>query len=30
MWTNAQTLAQFDPELNAAIEAERVRQEAHI
>jgi glycine hydroxymethyltransferase len=30
MWTNAPTLAQFDPELNAAIEAERVRQEAHI
>jgi glycine hydroxymethyltransferase len=30
MLTNAQTLAQFDPELNAAIEAERGRQEAHI
>ncbi|HWU67292.1 MAG TPA: serine hydroxymethyltransferase [Stenotrophobium sp.] len=30
MWTNAKTLAQFDPELNAAIEAERARQEAHI
>lgn len=30
MWTHAQTLAQFDPELNAAIQAERVRQEAHI
>jgi len=30
MWTNAQTLAQFDPELDAAIQAERVRQEAHI
>ncbi|HUP90745.1 MAG TPA: serine hydroxymethyltransferase [Solimonas sp.] len=30
MWTNAQTLAQFDPELNAAIESERGRQEAHI
>jgi glycine hydroxymethyltransferase len=30
MWTNAPTLAQFDPELSAAIEAERVRQEAHI
>src|SRR6059058_1230091 len=30
MWTNAKTLAQFDPELNAAIQAERARQEAHI
>ena len=30
MWTNAKTLAQFDPELNAAIQAERSRQEAHI
>ena len=30
MWTQAKTLAQFDPELNAAIQAERVRQEAHI
>ncbi len=30
MWTNAKTLAQFDPELNVAIQAERTRQEAHI
>jgi glycine hydroxymethyltransferase len=30
MWTQAQTLAQFDPELDAAIQAERARQEAHI
>src|SRR5437868_14071834 len=30
MWTNAKTLAQFDPELNATIQAERARQEAHI
>ena len=30
MWTNAPSLAQFDPELNAAIQAEKVRQEAHI
>ena len=30
MWTNAKTLAQFDPELNACIQAERARQEAHI
>jgi glycine hydroxymethyltransferase len=30
MWTNAQTLAQADPELARAIEAERARQEAHI
>jgi glycine hydroxymethyltransferase len=30
MWTQAQSLAQADPELNAAIEAERHRQEAHI
>src|ERR671923_32390 len=30
MYSNAQTLAQFDPELNAAIQAERARQEAHI
>ncbi|HVT34934.1 MAG TPA: serine hydroxymethyltransferase [Nevskiaceae bacterium] len=30
MWTHAKTLAQYDPELNAAIQAERVRQEAHI
>ena len=30
MFTNAKTLAQFDPELNAAIQAERARQEAHI
>ncbi len=30
MWTNAKTLAQFDPELNAAIQAECSRQEAHI
>ena len=30
MWTNAKTLSQADPELYAAIEAERVRQEAHI
>ena len=27
MWTKAPSLAQFDPELNAAIQAERVRQE---
>ena len=30
MWTNAKTIAQFDPELSRAIEAERARQEAHI
>jgi glycine hydroxymethyltransferase len=30
MWTNAKTLAQFDPELNVAIQAECGRQEAHI
>src|ERR1043166_4494977 len=30
MWTNAKSVAQADPELNAAIEAERRRQEAHI
>jgi glycine hydroxymethyltransferase len=30
MWTNAKSLAQFDPELNAAIHAEEHRQEAHI
>ncbi|MFA5938789.1 MAG: serine hydroxymethyltransferase [Sinimarinibacterium sp.] len=30
MWTHAKTLAQFDPELTAAIRAEAVRQEAHI
>src|SRR6201997_3123530 len=30
MWTNAKSIAQFDPELNRAIEAERDRQEAHI
>ena len=30
MWTNALSLAQFDPELNACIQAERARQEAHI
>ncbi len=30
MWTNAPSLSQFDPELNAAISAEKVRQEAHI
>jgi glycine hydroxymethyltransferase len=30
MYTNAPTLAAFDPELNAAIQAESVRQEAHI
>ena len=30
MWTQAKTLAQADPELYAAIEAERARQEAHI
>ncbi len=30
MWTQAPSLSQFDPELNAAIEAEKVRQEAHI
>ena len=34
MWTNAanqfQAIAQFDPELSRAIEAERARQEAHI
>ena len=30
MWTNAKSLAQADPELNRAIEAERARQEAHI
>ncbi|MBV8062020.1 MAG: serine hydroxymethyltransferase [Nevskia sp.] len=30
MWTNAKSIAQFDPELSRAIEAERARQEAHI
>ena len=30
MWTKGPTLAQFDPELNNAIRAERSRQEAHI
>jgi len=30
MWTQKISLAQFDPELNAAIQAECVRQEAHI
>jgi glycine hydroxymethyltransferase len=30
MWTEAKTLNQADPELAAAIEAERARQEAHI
>ena len=30
MWTNAPDLALADPELYAAIEAERSRQEAHI
>ena len=30
MWTDAKTLAQADPELYAAIEAEAARQEAHI
>ncbi len=30
MWTQAKTLAQADPELYVAIEAERARQEAHI
>ncbi len=30
MWTQKISLAQFDPELNVAIQAERVRQEAHI
>jgi glycine hydroxymethyltransferase len=30
MYANAPSLSVFDPELNAAIEAERVRQEAHI
>ena len=30
MFTNAKTLAQYDPELNAAIQAECHRQEAHI
>jgi len=30
MWTNAKSLAQFDPELNASIQAECKRQEAHI
>src|SRR6201988_633856 len=30
MWTNAKSIAQFDPELHRAIEAERARQEAHI
>ncbi|AXQ29050.1 serine hydroxymethyltransferase [Solimonas sp. K1W22B-7] len=30
MWTNAPSLAQFDPELNAAIQKEAGRQEAHI
>ena len=30
MWTQQISLAQFDPELNLAIQAERSRQEAHI
>jgi len=30
MWTTAPSLAQFDPELNAAIQKEAGRQEAHI
>ena len=30
MWTKQISLAQFDPELNLAIQAERSRQEAHI
>src|ERR1700752_2313394 len=30
MWNQAKTLAQTDPELAAAIEAEAARQEAHI
>ncbi|MEQ1438274.1 serine hydroxymethyltransferase [Fontimonas sp. SYSU GA230001] len=30
MWTNAPSLAQFDPELNAALLKEARRQEAHI
>src|ERR1700757_556463 len=30
MWTNAKSIAEFDPELSRAIEAERARQEAHI
>lgn len=30
MWTQAKSLAQADPELTAAIEAERRRQETHI
>ncbi|MGH8429521.1 MAG: serine hydroxymethyltransferase, partial [Solimonas sp.] len=30
MWTNAPSLAQFDPELNAALQKEAGRQEAHI
>ncbi len=30
MWTESKTIKQFDPELAAAIEAERARQEAHI
>ncbi|HEY0916499.1 MAG TPA: serine hydroxymethyltransferase, partial [Solimonas sp.] len=30
MWTNAPSLAEFDPELSAAIRKEEGRQEAHI
>src|SRR5687767_6389582 len=30
MWTHAQSLAQFDPDLHDAIQAEAARQEAHI
>jgi glycine hydroxymethyltransferase len=30
MWINAKTIAESDPELHRAIEAERARQEAHI
>lgn len=30
MWTHAPRLAEFDPELNAALQAEAGRQEAHI
>ncbi|PPE72212.1 serine hydroxymethyltransferase, partial [Solimonas fluminis] len=30
MWTNAPSLAQYDPELHAAIQKEAGRQEAHI
>ncbi len=30
MFTNAKSLAQFDPELDRVIQAERARQEAHI